>query len=92
MVNSCMITPTDIEKESLEAHVELCAERYRALEIQFHDVKNDITEVKNVVHEVHQTVIEMSSKRNDQVINWGIGIIGVLVATVGYLLITYVFK
>jgi hypothetical protein len=27
-----MVEPTDIEKKSLEAHVELCAERYNALE------------------------------------------------------------
>ena len=27
-----MVDTTDIEKKSLEAHVELCAERYRFLE------------------------------------------------------------
>ena len=36
---------TDIEKKSLEAHVELCAERYRMLELKIETVEKDLTEV-----------------------------------------------
>ena len=87
-----MVDPTDIEKKSLEAHVELCAERYRALEVQFENVKQDICDVKRVVHEVHDLVNDMSQKRNDQLFTWGVAIIGGLLATIGWLLATYVFK
>jgi hypothetical protein len=81
-----MADPTDIEKKSLEAHVELCAERYRALETQFTEVKKDISEVKDLSEKTHDLVNKLSEKRNTQLINWGVGIIGTLIAIIGYLL------
>lgn len=88
-----MSEPTDIEKKSLEAHVELCAERYRALETQFTEVKKDICEVKDLSVQTHSLVNKLAEKRNTQLINWGIGIIGTLVAIIGYLLSNHiVFK
>jgi hypothetical protein len=86
------IETTDIEKKSLEAHVELCAERYRALELQFNEVKQDIYEVKEVSEKTHNLVSKLAEKRNNQLINWGIGIIGTLVAAIGWLLANYVLK
>jgi hypothetical protein len=44
-----MVDTTDIEKKSLEAHVELCAERYRMLELKIETVENEISEVKHMV-------------------------------------------
>lgn len=88
-----MAETTDIEKKSLEAHVELCAERYRALETQFTEVKKDICEVKELSEKTHDLVNKMSDQRNSQLINWGIGIIGTLIAIIGYLLSNHiVFK
>ena len=87
-----MAETTDIEKKSLEAHVELCAERYRALETQFTEVKKDIAEVKDLSEKTHDLVNKLSEKRNTQLINWGIGIIGTLAAAVAYLLTNYVLK
>lgn len=87
-----MADPTDIEKKSLEAHVELCAERYRNLDSRLDDVANKIGKVESVVEAVHTLLNRMAEKRNNQLINWGIGIIGSLTAVVGYLLTTYVFK
>lgn len=87
-----MSDTTDIEKKSLEAHVELCAERYRALELQISTVKQDIDDVKSMVTEVHNIVHDMAEKRSSQLINWGVGIIGVLVGTVAWLMATYVLK
>ena len=83
---------TDIEKKSLEAHVELCAERYRALELQLDNVKTDIADVKIVVESVHKMLHNMTAKRNDQLIGWGITLIGSMSAVIAWLLITYVFK
>jgi len=83
---------TDIEKKSLEAHVELCAERYRMLELKIETVESGVDSVKIMVTEVHEMMHTMADKRNDQLINWGIGIIGFLVATVGWMLANYVFK
>ena len=87
-----MVEPTDIEKKSLEAHVELCAERYNALENKLEHVENKISRLETVMQEVHEMVHNMAQKRTDQIISWGIGIIGVLAATVGYLITHYVFR
>jgi len=87
-----MVDTTDIEKKSLEAHVELCAERYRMLELKVETVEQEIGEVKHMVTEVHGIVRQMSEKRNDQIIAWGIGIIGFLTATVGWLVSHYILK
>jgi hypothetical protein len=87
-----MADTTDIEKKSLEAHVELCAERYRHLELKLENLDSDLRSVKLVAKEIHVTVTKMDDRRTNQVIGWGIGIIGFLTATVGWLLTHYVLK
>jgi hypothetical protein len=87
-----MAETTDIEKKSLEAHVELCAERYRHLELKLSTVESEVTEVKALTTETHELVNKMSEKRSDQIIGWGIGVIGFLAATVAWLLQQYVLK
>lgn len=83
---------TEIEKKNLEAHVELCAERYNQLEARFEHVENKIGNLDALLREVHDMVQRMSEKRTDQLIGWGVGIIGALVATTVYLITQYVFK
>lgn len=85
-----MVDTTDIEKKSLEAHVELCAERYKALDQQLNDVKHDTKELKEMMVSTHSLVHQMSDKRNDQIVNWGIGIIGTLVATIAWFISHYI--
>jgi archaellum component FlaC len=87
-----MSEATDIEKKSLEAHVELCAERYNQLEQRFEHVDDKINGLEKLMREVHDMVARINEKRNDQLISWGIGIIGVLTATTVYLITTYVLK
>lgn len=87
-----MAETTDIEKKSLEAHVELCAQRYSALEQRIDDVKLDTAELKTTIQEVHRLVHKMSDNRNSQLIGWGIGIIGFLIAALGYVVSHYVLK
>lgn len=83
---------TDIEKKSLEAHVELCAERYKLLELKLETLESNVDSLKTTIDEVHNIVLNMAAKRNDQLVTWGSGIIGMLLATVGWLVTTYVFK
>jgi hypothetical protein len=87
-----MSETTELEKKSLEAHVDLCAQRYKFLEQKFEQVEGKITEQGTVIREVHDMVQSMGEKRNEQLMAWGMGIIGALVAIVGYLLVTYVVK
>ena len=87
-----MSDATDIEKKSLEAHVELCAERYNQLEARFEHVEGKIGHLDTLLREVHGMVQRMSEKRTDQIIGWGIGLIGALGATTVYLITNYVLK
>ena len=87
-----MVDTTDIEKKSLEAHVELCAERYRFLEekldsLEARSIENNkmITDIKGMV----QTVV---NKRNDQIISWGVGIIVALGGVIGWFITHYIIK
>jgi hypothetical protein len=87
-----MVEATEIEKKSLEAHVELCAERYNALESKLEVLEGKISSVAAMVKEVKDSVGKMAEKSNDRLIGWGVGIIGALTASVVFLLTHYVFK
>jgi chromosome segregation ATPase len=87
-----MVEATEIEKKSLEAHVELCAERYNALEMRLDTLDDKIGGVATMVKEVKETVSKMAEKNNDRLIAWGVGIIGALVATTVYLFTHYIIK
>jgi 3-dehydroquinate synthetase len=87
-----MIEATDIEKKSLEAHVELCAERYNALEDKMTVLAANLNKACEMIQEVKETVNQMANKRNDQLIGWGVGLIGFLASTCIYLVMHYVIK
>jgi hypothetical protein len=86
------VEATDIEKKSLEAHVELCAERYNALEDKMTGMSENIAHLCVMVNEVKSSVSKLTEKNNDRLIGWGVGIIGFLAASVIYLISHYVLK
>jgi len=86
------VEATDIEKKSLEAHVELCAERYNALEDKMSAMSDSIAHLCDMVQDVKSSVSKLNEKSTDRLIGWGIGIIGFLTATIGWLLSHYVLK
>lgn len=59
----------DIEKESLEAHVELCQQRYESLE-------NRLTTIENKVAEIHKDI----TSGNNTMIKVLIGTAGTVIA------------
>jgi prefoldin subunit 5 len=87
-----MVEATEIEKKSLEAHVELCAERYNALEDKMSAMATNIAHLCDMVQEVKASVSKLSEKNTDRLISWGIGIIGFLSASTIYLISHYVLK
>lgn len=87
-----MVDTTNIEKKSLEAHVELCAERYNAMEAKLDDVNAKINRLDVVVCEVRDLVQKMNSRRNEQIMTWGLSTISVLLAIIGYFIVTFVIK
>jgi hypothetical protein len=85
------MSTTDIEKKSLEAHVELCAERYKLLETKLETVETGVSTTKTMVEGLQVTVSQMAEKSNDRLIKWGVGIIATLSGICGWLL-THYFK
>lgn len=87
-----MVDTTDIEKKSLEAHVELCAERYKFLEEKLESLEEKMSEIVSSVASVKNNMEVMATKNNDRLINWGIGIIVTLIGILGYMLSHFVIK
>jgi uncharacterized coiled-coil protein SlyX len=87
-----MVEPTDIEKKSLEAHVELCAERYNALEDKMTAMSANIAHLCDMVAEVKASISKISEKNTDRLISWGVAIISFLSASTIYLISHYVLK
>lgn len=87
-----MADTTDIEKKSLEAHVELCAARYRFLEEKLETVEQKVSALATTMTEIRDMVQQSVSKRHDQIMTWGIGAMGVMVGIIGYLLAVFVIK
>ena len=79
-----MSDTTDIEKKSLEAHVELCAERYRLLETKLESMDEKITTLFGVIAELRGMLQATNAKNNDRLISWGVGIIVTLVGALGW--------
>lgn len=75
----------DIEKESLEAHVELCAARYSRLEEKLDNLEGRVIGIESVLGEIRDSVVRDRDQRNRQLINWGVGIITSLVTACGFL-------
>lgn len=85
-----MSDTTDIEKKSLEAHVELCAERYKLLEIKLSNVETGVASTKAMVQSLNETVHGMAEKNNDRLIKWGVAIIATLAGLCGWLFTHYI--
>jgi hypothetical protein len=87
-----MVNPTEIEKKSLEAHVELCAERYTNLNGRITAIDEKVNLVQVTTSKIHDMITEMADKRTTQIIGWGIGVISFLTSIIGYLTIHYIIK
>ncbi len=76
----------ELEKESLEAHVDMCSERYNGLHKELKNLGSRMDKFEQTLSEIRDMMMKMKTDRQQQLINWGIGIIGTLVAAVGSLL------
>lgn len=76
-----MVKPTELEKESLEAHVDLCALRYEQLD-------NRLTNLETKVDNIHEDIIT-GQKSLSKVI---IGTAGTIVAGVLSIVVTILLK
>jgi chromosome segregation ATPase len=83
---------SELEKESLEAHVDLCSERYTTLVRELKNMSTRMEKFEHTLSELRDMMIRLKTDRQQQLINWGIGIIGVLASAVGALLFVLLTK
>lgn len=81
------MSTVDIEKESLEAHVELCAERYSRMEEKFSSVEKRLSTVETVLVDIKDVLVTQNHQRQKQIIGWAVGTIGFLASAVGGLVL-----
>ena len=86
------MSTTNIEKDNLEAHVELCAERYKAMEDKLDSVEEKVVQLETTVGEIKTMIVDMKDHRNNQLGRWGMSAIGALVAIIGWLIVQFVLN
>ena len=75
-----MGTTTDIEKKSLEAHVELCAERYSNLETKLENLDARMDKLETHIIDIKDSLSNAKTDGNKTLITIGTTILGVLIA------------
>jgi predicted nucleic acid-binding Zn-ribbon protein len=69
---------TNIEKESLEAHVELCAERYEKLESKLETVEKKVEKLESHIIAIRETLAGSGDRQSKQLIAIGTALISVM--------------
>lgn len=83
---------TDIEKQSLEAHVELCAERYEKLENKLNAVEKKVEKLEEHVVAIRETLAGAGDRQSKQIIAIGTAIISVLITGIITLTVHFINK
>jgi predicted nucleic acid-binding Zn-ribbon protein len=87
-----MSKTTAIEKENLEAHVELCAERYNQLNEKLDNLDRRLTTVEEHLVAIRDSITNKTGGINKQLITIGTTVMGVLATAVIGLLVHLVNK
>ena len=81
-----MSSPSDIEKKSLEAHVEICAVRYGALETKLTNLEQRMDKMEMYLIGIKESLENKLEDRSKSAMGWTITILGVLLSAIlGYL-------
>jgi hypothetical protein len=90
---------TEIEKKSLEAHVELCAERYKtmngkldSLEDRVGKIETHVVEIRDAILTTNTSILKTDNGQDKQLIKIGTAVIGVLLTSLLGLIIHLLTK
>jgi hypothetical protein len=78
-----MSGPTDIEKENLEAHVELCAQRYHALENRLTSIEGKVASLQETIEKSSLNTIKVLIGTAGTIIVACISLLGVILTKLG---------
>ena len=73
---------TEIEKKSLEAHVELCAERYKNLDEKLQTLDSRLGKLETLIVEIKQAISSVPNESNKTIIGIGTTILGAMVGAI----------
>lgn len=73
---------TDIEKENLEAHVELCAERYKNLHDRLDSLDTRMYKIEGLIVDIKQSVSAVPNESNKTIIAIGTAIVGAMIGAI----------
>jgi prefoldin subunit 5 len=78
------MSTTDIEKKSLEAHVELCAERYSTLEFKLENLDKRMDSLEGHIVDIKDSLGKVGGEGNKTIITIGTAIfVALLTAVLG---------
>ena len=78
------MSTTDIEKKSLEAHVELCAERYSNLEFKLENLDKRMDSLEGHIVDIKDSLAKVGGESNKTLITIGTAIfVAMLTAVLG---------
>lgn len=78
---------TDIEKKSLEAHVELCAERYKNLDDKLCTLDDRMGKLETMISDIKSAISTVPNEANKTIIVIGTAIVGALIGGVFTLMV-----
>lgn len=75
-----MAKPSEIEKESLEAHVEICAVRYSNLETKLQNLEHRMDKLEGYLVSIKESLDEKLEGRGKQNVSILVSILGIILA------------
>lgn len=78
-----MSAPTAIEKENLEAHVELCAQRYNALESRLSSVEDKLSKLQETIEASSMNTVKVLIGTAGTIIVAVLSLFGVILSKLG---------
>jgi hypothetical protein len=75
-----MAKPTEIEKQNLEAHVEICAVRYSNLETKLENLEHRIDKLEGYLVSIKESLDDKFEGRGKQNVSVLVSVLGVILA------------
>ena len=83
---------TQIEKENLEAHVELCAERYKNLETKITNLDERMSKVEEHLVVIRNSITDKAGGSDKTIISIGTTVLAAMISSIVVLLVNYINK
>lgn len=83
------MSASDIEKENLEAHVELCAQRYKQLNEKLDTLDSKFTAMESMVSDIKESLQRDKNTKNNAVLGFLVSLVLLLGGTILTMVTTF---